>query len=39
MLRTRAMSKLSHALAQMVAALTLPEEVTLSVDIDPVNLS
>jgi len=32
------MSKLSHALAQMVAGLNLPEEVTLSVDIDPVNL-
>jgi primosomal protein N' (replication factor Y) len=39
MLRTRAMSKLSQALAKMVAALTLPEEVTLTVDIDPVNLS
>jgi len=38
MLRTRAMSKLSHALAQLVAGLNLPEEVTLSVDIDPVNL-
>jgi primosomal protein N' (replication factor Y) len=39
MLRTRAMSKLSQALAKMTAALTLPEEVTLTVDIDPVNLS
>ena len=39
MLRTRSMSKLSAALAKMVAALTLPEEVTLTVDIDPVNLS
>jgi len=39
MLRTRAMSQLSQALAKMVAALTLPEEVTLTVDIDPVNLS
>jgi len=38
MLRTKAMSKLSHALAKVVAALTLPDEVTLSVDIDPVNL-
>jgi len=39
MLRTRAMSKLSGALAKMVAALALPEDVTLSVDIDPVDLS
>jgi primosomal protein N' (replication factor Y) len=39
MLRTRSMSKLSAALAKMMAALTLPEEVTLTVDIDPVNLS
>jgi hypothetical protein len=33
------MSNLSRSLAKMVAALTLPEEVTLTVDIDPVNLS
>ncbi len=39
MLRTRAMSKLSAALAKIVAALALPEDVTLSVDIDPVDLS
>ena len=38
MLRTRAMSKLSQALAKIVAGLILPEEVTLAVDIDPVNL-
>ncbi len=38
MLRTRAMSKLSQALAKIVATLALPEDVTLSVDIDPVNL-
>jgi primosomal protein N' (replication factor Y) (superfamily II helicase) len=38
MLRTRAMSKLSQALAKTVAALTLPKEVTMTVDIDPVNL-
>jgi len=38
MLRTRSMSKLSHALAKMVAGLTLPDEVTMAVDIDPVNL-
>jgi len=39
MLRTRAMSKLSLALAKLVAGLTLPDEVTLTVDVDPVNLS
>ncbi len=39
MLRTRAMSKLSQALAKIVPAFALPEDVTLSVDIDPVNLS
>jgi hypothetical protein len=38
MLRTRAMTKLSQALAKIVAALSLPEDVTLAVDIDPVNL-
>jgi len=38
MLRTRAMSKLSQQLAKIVETLTLPEDVTLSVDIDPVNL-
>jgi len=39
MLRTRAMSRLSHALAQITTTLTLPEDVTLTVDIDPVSLS
>jgi primosomal protein N' len=39
MLRTRAMSRLSHALANTTAALALPDDVTLAVDIDPVNLS
>jgi primosomal protein N' (replication factor Y) len=39
MLRTRAMSKLSHALANITAALALPDDVTLAVDIDPVDLS
>jgi primosomal protein N' (replication factor Y) (superfamily II helicase) len=38
MLRTRAMSKLSQALAKIVVSLALPDDVTLSVDIDPVNL-
>jgi primosomal protein N' (replication factor Y) len=38
MLRTRAMSRLSRSLARMVESLSLPDEVTLAVDIDPVNL-
>jgi len=38
MLRVRAMSKLSLALAKIIATLALPEDVTLSVDIDPVDL-
>jgi primosomal protein N' (replication factor Y) len=38
MLRTRAMSRLSGALARLTAGLPLPEDVTLTVDIDPVNL-
>jgi primosomal protein N' (replication factor Y) (superfamily II helicase) len=38
MLRTRAMSKLSRTLARMIGTLALPEGVTLTVDIDPVNL-
>jgi primosomal protein N' (replication factor Y) len=39
MLRTRQMTALSRALAKLTSALTLPEDVTLSVDIDPVDLS
>ena len=39
MLRTRAMTRLSQLLAQLTATLTLPEDVTLAVDIDPVNMS
>ena len=39
MLRTRFMSKLSQSLAHIVAVLVLPEDVTLTVDIDPVSLS
>ncbi len=39
MLRTAAMSALSRELAQIVQSLTLPDDVTLAVDIDPVNLS
>jgi primosomal protein N' (replication factor Y) len=38
MLRTRAMSKLSQALAKIIETLALPEDVTLAVDIDPVSL-
>jgi len=38
MLRTRAMSRLSFALADITSRLTLPDDVTLTVDIDPVNL-
>jgi primosomal protein N' (replication factor Y) len=39
MLRTRAMTRLSHALAQIFSTLNLPEDVMLTVDIDPVSLS
>ena len=38
MLRTRAMSKLSQTLARIIGTLALPGDVTLTVDIDPVNL-
>jgi primosomal protein N' len=38
MLRTRAMSKLSQQLAKIIETLALPDDVTLAVDIDPVNL-
>jgi primosomal protein N' (replication factor Y) len=38
MLRTRAMSKLSLTLARIIPSHSLPEDVMLSVDIDPVNL-
>ena len=39
MLRTRAMTACSRELAVIIQKLTLPEDVTLAVDIDPVNLS
>jgi primosomal protein N' len=39
MLRTSQMSKLSLALAQLLQALQLPEDVTITVDVDPVGLS
>ena len=38
MLRTRQMSRLSQALAKLLETLALPEDVSLTVDIDPVNL-
>ena len=38
MLRTGQMSALSRRLAEVTAGLSLPEEVTLTVDIDPMNL-
>jgi primosomal protein N' (replication factor Y) len=38
MLRTRAMSKLSQSLAKIIETLALPDDVMLTVDIDPVNL-
>jgi len=39
MLRTRAMSRLSQTLAKITETLSLPDDVTLAVDIDPVDLS
>jgi len=39
MLRTRQMSGLSRHLSALIETLELPDDVTLSVDIDPVNLS
>ena len=39
MLRTRAMSRLSRELANTVQQLTFPDDVTMAVDIDPVNMS
>ena len=38
MLRTRQMTALSRHLAKLTEALELPDDVSLSVDIDPVNL-
>jgi primosomal protein N' (replication factor Y) len=39
MLRTRAMSRLSRELARITNDLVLPEDVTLTVDIDPTSMS
>jgi primosomal protein N' (replication factor Y) len=39
MLRTRQMSALSRHLAKLIESLQLPEDISLTVDIDPVNLT
>ncbi len=39
MLRTRAMTKLSRAIAAMLETLALPDDVMIAVDIDPVDLA
>ena len=39
MVRTRQMSALSKQLAALTQSLVLPDDVTLTVDIDPVSLS
>jgi primosomal protein N' (replication factor Y) len=39
MLRTHRMSALSHRLARIMQTLALPDDVTLAVDIDPVDLT
>jgi primosomal protein N' (replication factor Y) len=39
MLRTQRMSALSQQLAKIIQSLALPEDVTLAVDIDPVDLA
>lgn len=39
MVRTRQMSKLSHHLAKLTESLTLPEDISWTVDIDPVDMA
>ena len=39
MLRTRQMTKLSQWLSKLMGTLVLPQDVSLAVDVDPVNLS
>ena len=39
MLRTRQMTSLSQRLAGLIQSLVLPEDISLTVDIDPVNLA
>jgi len=38
LLFTSQMSKLSQLLAEFVATITLPDDVKLAIDVDPVNL-
>ena len=38
MLRTGRMSELSRQLAEIATGLSFPDDVTLTIDIDPVNL-
>ncbi len=38
MIRTRQMSKLSQSLARLTETIALPDDIALTVDIDPVNL-
>jgi primosomal protein N' (replication factor Y) len=37
-LRTRQMTRLSRRLSILISAAALPDDVTLSVDVDPVNM-
>ena len=39
MLRTRQISKLSRSLGELTTSITLPDDITWTVDIDPVDLS
>jgi primosomal protein N' len=39
MLRTPRMSALSRRLADVLATVALPEDVSMTVDIDPVNMA
>ena len=39
MLRARQMTAVSQRLAVLIESLSLPDDVSLSVDIDPVNLA
>jgi primosomal protein N' len=39
MLRVRQMPELSRRLARLLTGLVLPDDVTVTVDIDPVSLS
>jgi primosomal protein N' len=38
LLRTRQIARLSRTLAELSGALSLPEGVSMTIDIDPVNL-